>query len=170
MPAFHFKAISAGGKVTSGTLEATSSVAARQTLRSQGLLPLEVADAAPEKILPRPMARAAGALPRSRSGRIPLAALTLITRQMATLLGAGLRVEDALSAIAVGQPLKVAGILLTVRGSVLEGHRNRRGGRPCSSSCGRQSCARAGTFRPCRATGSNGCAPSRPVRTTNAVC
>jgi general secretion pathway protein F len=121
VPAFHFKAINAGGKVTSGTLEAASSVAARQTLRSQGLLPLEVADAAPEKILHRPMARAAGALPRSRRGRIPLAALTLITRQMATLLGAGLRVEDALSAIAVGQPPKVAGILLTVRGSVLEG-------------------------------------------------
>lgn len=121
MRAFHFKAISAGGKVTSGTLEAASSVAARQTLRSQGLLPLEVADAAPEKILHRPMARATGALPRSRRGRIPLAALTLITRQMATLLGAGLRVEDALSAIAVGQPPKVAGILLTVRGSVLEG-------------------------------------------------
>ena len=119
MRAFHFKAINAGGKVTSGTLEAASSVAARQTLRSQGLLPLEVTDAAPEKILHRPMARAAGALPRSRSGRIPLAALTLITRQMATLLGAGLRVEDALSAIAVGQPPKVAGILLTVRGSVL---------------------------------------------------
>ena len=121
MPAFHFKAVNAGGKVVSGMLEAAGPAAARQTLRSQGLLPLEVADAAPEKTLRRPMARSAGALPRGKGARIPLAALTLITRQMATLLGAGLRVEDALSAIAVGQPPKVAGILLTVRGTVMEG-------------------------------------------------
>lgn len=121
MPAFRFKAIDAAGKQQSGMVEAASSAAARQNLRGQGLLPLEVADVAPGKEMRRQTDRAAAAPRRSRGARIPLAALTLITRQMSTLLGAGLRVEDALSAIALGQPPKVAGILLTVRGAVLEG-------------------------------------------------
>ncbi|WP_103174887.1 type II secretion system F family protein [Paracoccus sp. SY] len=121
MPAFHFKAVNAGGKVTSGMLEAASSAAARQSLRSQGLLPLEVANAAPEKAVPRPTGQVFAILRGARAVRIPPAALALITRQMATLLAAGLRVEDALSAIALGQSPRIAGILLTVRGTVLEG-------------------------------------------------
>lgn len=120
MPAFRFKAIDAAGRPQSGMLEAASSAAARQNLRGQGLLPLEVAGVAPGKDTRR-QADSPAAPRRSRGARIPLSALTLITRQMSTLLGAGLRVEDALSAIAMGQPPKVAGILLTVRGAVLEG-------------------------------------------------
>lgn len=120
MPAFSFKAIDAAGRPQSGMLEAASSAAARQSLRGQGLLPLEVAGVAPGKDTRR-QADSPAAPRRSRGARIPLSALTLITRQMSTLLGAGLRVEDALSAIAMGQPPKVAGILLTVRGAVLEG-------------------------------------------------
>jgi general secretion pathway protein F len=123
MPAFRFKAIDAAGRPQSGMFEAATAAAARAGLRGRGLLPLEVEGVAPGKIQSGKAARfdTASAPRRSKGARISLSALTLVTRQMSTLLGAGLRVEDALSAIAVGQPPKVAGILLTVRGAVLEG-------------------------------------------------
>ncbi|MBC7735815.1 MAG: type II secretion system F family protein, partial [Candidatus Saccharibacteria bacterium] len=50
-----------------------------------------------------------------------LQALVLVTRQMATLLQSGLRIEDALAIIAQGQPARVAGLMMAVRTSVLEG-------------------------------------------------
>ncbi len=115
MAAFRFKALDAAGAVQSGLLEATSPAAARQLLRGRGLLPVDIAlGAAPEA--------GQGTRGQSRSAaRLPLATLTLITRQMATLLGSGLRIEDALSTIAQGQPQKPAAVLLTVRAQVLEG-------------------------------------------------
>ena len=123
MAAFRFKAMDTGGKSQSGMIEAATPAAARQMLRGRGLLPLDVqASAAPKGAAPRTPTTTAAAQPKSRTGaRMPLAALTLVTRQMATLLGSGLRIEDALSTIAQGQPPKVAGILLTLRASVLEG-------------------------------------------------
>ncbi len=128
MAAYRFKAMDAGGRAQSGMIEAATPAAARQVLRGRGLLPLEVVASA----APRATKATRSAGPRSeprtgprsgpRSGpRMPLAALTLVTRQMATLLGSGLRIEDALSTIAQGQPPKIAGVLLTLRASVLEG-------------------------------------------------
>jgi general secretion pathway protein F len=120
MAAFRFKAVDGSGKPHIGMLEAVSPVAARQQLRARNLLPLEVIASVKAD---RATVITVGTAPRTpRSGpRMPLASLTLVTRQMATLLGSGLRIEDALSTIAQGLPPKVAGILLTVRASVLEG-------------------------------------------------
>ena len=120
MAAFRYKAIDTAGRSQTGMFEATTAAAARQGLRRLGLLPLEVEGVVPVKAGSDRGGRSF-AHRRNRGTRIPLSALTLITRQMSTLLGAGLRVEDALSAIAAGQPPKVAGVLLTVRGAVLEG-------------------------------------------------
>lgn len=110
MAAFAFRAVDAAGKARAGVMEAASAAAARSDLRGQGLLPLQVAAAASQDA-PR--------LTLRRS--LPLAALVLVTRQMATLLGSGLRIEDALSTIAQGQPAKVAGLMMAVRALVLEG-------------------------------------------------
>ncbi len=110
MAAFAFRAVDAAGKAQAGVMEAASAAAARSDLRGQGLLPLQVAAAASQDA-PR--------LTLRRS--LPLAALVLVTRQMATLLGSGLRIEDALSTIAQGQPAKVAGLMMAVRALVLEG-------------------------------------------------
>ena len=124
MAAFRFKALDDTGKPHIGMLEAVSPVAARQQLRARNLLPLEViasvkADRA--KDIGRSDGAGSVALAPRSGPRMPLASLTLVTRQMATLLGSGLRIEDALSTIALGLPPKVSGILLTVRASVLEG-------------------------------------------------
>ncbi len=120
MAAFRFKALDDTGKSHIGMLEAVSPVAARQQLRARNLLPLEVI-ASVKAVRSKPY-MAGSVAHTSRTGpRMPLVSLTLVTRQMATLLGSGLRIEDALSTIAQGLPPKIAGILLTVRASVLEG-------------------------------------------------
>ncbi len=122
MAAFRFRAVDSSGKAHSGMIEAATPAAARQVLRGRGLLPMDVQASASAKVLAEKTASQTGVqLGRRTGARIPLAALTLVTRQMATLLGSGLRIEDALSTIAQGQPPKIAGVLLTLRASVLEG-------------------------------------------------
>jgi general secretion pathway protein F len=125
MAAFRFKALDDAGKPQNGMLEAMSLAAARQQLRARNLLPLEVVASAKSASTKPDRSKSArdGTQPQAaQSGpRMPLASLTLFTRQMATLLGSGLRIEDALSTIAQGMNPKVAGTLLNVRASVLEG-------------------------------------------------
>lgn len=115
MGAYQFKAVDGAGKSHAGVMEATSAAAARQSLRGKGWLPLEVTE--------RTAAAREAAKGQTPSGlpRMSLAALTLVTRQMATLLGSGLRIEEALTTIASGQPPRVATILLNVRATVMEG-------------------------------------------------
>ncbi len=125
MAAYRFKALDTGGRAQTGMIEAATPAAARQLLRGRGLLPLEVLASAVPAAKTAAGVRSAtqpGARTGTRTGaRMPLSALTLVTRQMATLLGSGLRIEEALSTIAQGQPPKIAGVLLTLRASVLEG-------------------------------------------------
>ncbi len=113
MGAYQFKAVDGAGKTQIGVMEAVSAAAARQSLRGKGWLPLELSE------------RAAAPQGKGRktttSPRLPLSALNLVTRQMATLLGSGLRIEEALTTIASGQPPRVASILLNVRATVMEG-------------------------------------------------
>jgi len=113
MAAFRYKAIDGAGKSHIGVMDAATAAAARSLLRGRGLLPVELVASAGDVPANAPVAR--------KGLRVPLSALTLITRQMATLLGSGLRIEEALTTIASGQPAKVAGVLLNVRATVLEG-------------------------------------------------
>ena len=120
MAAFRYRAMDAAGKASVGMIEAANAATARQALRAQGLLPIDIAAsaaAARNATLPgKPSGNSAGTGP-GLSG----ASLTLVTRQMATLLRSGLRIEEALQTVASGQPPKVAGILLTLRAAVMEG-------------------------------------------------
>ena len=109
MVAYAYRAVDPSGKPAAGIVEAATAVAARADLRTRGLLPLEITTANPPT--PNLPLRAA----------LPLSALVLVTRQMATLLRSGLRIEDALSTIAQGQPARVAGLMMAVRTAVLEG-------------------------------------------------
>ncbi len=121
MAAYRYKAIDPSGKTHDGVIEASTMIAARQLLRAKKLLPVDVTASAtmPKEAVGKDQVKSPPLF--SRGQRLPAAVLTLVTRQMATLLGSGLRIEDALSTIAEGQPPKVAGVLLTVRASVLEG-------------------------------------------------
>lgn len=118
MAAFQYRASNDKGQVRSGVIEAVSAVSARQSLRAQGLLTLEMQESSGRV----QQSDTASKLTRPRRQRgLSLSALTLVTRQLATLLSARLRVDEALSTVAKAQPPHVATILLTLRASVVEG-------------------------------------------------
>lgn len=116
MGAFEYTALNSGGRKNRGTLEADSAKAARQQLRAKGLIPLEVTAASESS-------GAAGASILSGSPGLSVKALALLTRQIATLLRAGIPLEETLGAIAnQSRNQKVRRIVLAVRAKVLEGH------------------------------------------------
>jgi general secretion pathway protein F len=92
MPAFRFEAVDAAGKTHSGVLEADTARAVRSQLRTRSLVPLEVraVDGASQS----PTASAFGRRAFRGTG------LTVWTRQLAGLVGAGLPLERALTALA----------------------------------------------------------------------
>ena len=113
MPSFRFEAADSAGRIEKGLLEADSAAAARAALRARGLVPLEVGTLAP----------AAGArrLPRRRFSEGELA---LATRQLASLLDAGLPVAQALGAtVEQAESRAVREVFAAVRSDVFAGHR-----------------------------------------------
>lgn len=112
MAAFRYRALDAAGTAGQGVVEAESARAARALLRERGLFPLEVASVA---------ATASGGGRRRR--RMKDAALALMTRQWATLLAAGLTVEQALAAlIEQAEEDGVRQLLAGLRSEVLAGY------------------------------------------------
>ena len=93
MPAFRYEAVDAGGATRKGVVNADSARAARADLRGQGLVPLKV-DAIAAQV------DAAGVSTRRGFGeRLSTNELALFTRQLASLLEAGLPLEQAFSAL-----------------------------------------------------------------------
>jgi len=119
MPAFEYKALNANGSKEHGLLEGDSERQIRQQLRDKGWLPLEV----------MPVKEKAAQNFNTFSGffqrghRLSSATLTLITRQLATLIAAGTPVESALQSVARQSTQRASSrVLLAVRAKVLEGH------------------------------------------------
>ena len=92
MPAYTFEALDDNGKPRTGVLEAENAKAARSQLRTQGLVPLSVAALAAS-------VQTAGAS-RWRRRVFGTTGLAVWTRQLAGLVGAGLPLERALTALA----------------------------------------------------------------------
>ncbi|MDS4059806.1 MAG: type II secretion system F family protein, partial [Candidatus Contendobacter sp.] len=116
MPAFQYAALDAKGRQRKGLIEADTPRLARQALRERGLNPLGVEEIASQEQR------------RGRQwwrGRVRIGAtdLALVTRQLATLAGSGLPLEEALGAVArQADRARLGGLLLAVRTRVLEGH------------------------------------------------
>ncbi|HVY07584.1 MAG TPA: type II secretion system inner membrane protein GspF [Burkholderiales bacterium] len=88
MEAFRYQALDASGRTVSGVIQADNARQARTQLRAQGLLPSVV-----DQVHARARAR------QSWARGISSAELSLLTRQMATLLDSGLTIERALNAL-----------------------------------------------------------------------
>ena len=97
MAAFEYTALEAGGRRRKGVLEADSVRQVRQLLRDQGLAPLAVETASESR----------GGPGRSRANRASITQFrrrlsgldrVLVTRQLATLIGAGLPVDGVFPA------------------------------------------------------------------------
>ncbi|GAB2736616.1 type II secretion system inner membrane protein GspF [Melaminivora jejuensis] len=97
MPAFSFEALDAEGRVRRGTVDADSPRAARGLLRAQALVPLDVQALGSDAQAGQPQGLAQRLLTRPVLGS---AALAVWTRQLAGLVGAGLPLERALTALA----------------------------------------------------------------------
>ncbi len=115
MSAFQYHALNSKGVTQKGVVEADSIKHARQLLREQSLTVLDVQLAQQKisqfktKIFGRPT--------------IHVKELALMTRQLATLVAAGLPIEEVLSAVAEQtEKTRTKGLILAVRSKVLEGY------------------------------------------------
>lgn len=117
MPAFAYRAADRSGATTKGILEAASPAAARAALRERELLPLSVVAAAE-----RGRALGGVTLPRLRGARVTSRQLATMTRQIATLVGSDIPVEESLRLVAQqAEAPAVSSVLLEVRGAILDG-------------------------------------------------
>ncbi len=115
MPRFRYKAVSSTGEVVEGALEAASRTALIDQLRGQGHMPIR-ADALAERSAARWWQK-----PIRLSQKLTQPDIILITRQLATLLQAGLPLDRALAMIAELEPegprlAFVSDVLEAVRG------------------------------------------------------
>src|SRR5215831_12896710 len=92
MPVYAYRGLTPDGRAVRGVLDADSARNARARLRRDGVFPTDVAEE-----------HAAGAADARRVlggfGRVRQGDLAIATRQLATLIGAGLPVVESLSAV-----------------------------------------------------------------------
>ncbi|OGV48611.1 MAG: type II secretion system protein GspF, partial [Legionellales bacterium RIFCSPHIGHO2_12_FULL_42_9] len=109
MGAYHYQALTKSGSTSKGVIEADSEKHARQILREQRLIPTQVHLVTKQA--------------QTHKEKISAQELALVTRQLATLLAAGIPVEESLQG--VGEQTekdKVRGLIIGVRSRVLEGY------------------------------------------------
>ncbi len=113
MGAYQYVAVDPSGKEHKGVLEGDTARHVRQLLRDRKLLPVEVDEVKSQK-------RGRSASVRGRVNSLDLA---IVTRQLATLVRAGLPLDEALQAVSeqTDKP-RLKSIVLGVRAKVLEGH------------------------------------------------
>jgi general secretion pathway protein F len=117
MGAFEYVAVDAAGRERKGVVEGDTPRHVRQLLREQKLLPVSVTEVAE-----REEARAQRRFSLLQRG-LSSGDLTLITRQLATLVKSGLPLEEALLAVSQQtEKPRVRSIVLGVRARVMEGH------------------------------------------------
>jgi general secretion pathway protein F len=119
MPVYEYTALDKAGKSKTGIIDADSAVAARQKLRGTGIFPVEVKEtAARPKDQPSGQVTVSTLFTRVRPGEI-----SVVTRQLSTLLGAGITLVSALEALItqVANPV-LKKIMAQIKESVNEGN------------------------------------------------
>ncbi|MDH3636561.1 MAG: type II secretion system inner membrane protein GspF [Gammaproteobacteria bacterium] len=113
MAAFEYQAVDVDGNTQKGLIEADTARQARQQLRGMSLMPVEIGEVTSRET------KDAG---KTRRNKINVATLSLITRQLATLISAGQPVESAYHAVSRQTPKPAAKhVMLAVRARILEG-------------------------------------------------
>ena len=121
MGAYSYKALNAEGKTVKGLLEGDSERHVRTQLRAQRLKPLEVISSS--NMDKQEEKESFSLFGKPRGGKLNTRELTMMTRQLASLVKSGLPLDEALQACAkqTKKP-KVKRVILQVRSKVLEGH------------------------------------------------
>ncbi|CAG8866017.1 Putative type II secretion system protein F [Pseudomonas fluorescens] len=109
MPTYRYQALDLAGKPHTSSVQADSERHARQLLREQGLFA-------------RQLQRVEAGVSQPRRQRLSRTQLCELTRQLATLIGAGIPLVDALATLErqLRQPA-LQGLLVGLRGSLAEG-------------------------------------------------
>ncbi|MGB5306004.1 MAG: type II secretion system inner membrane protein GspF [Gammaproteobacteria bacterium] len=116
MGAFEYTALDVKGREKKGVIEGDAPRQVRQQLREQGWVPIEVQEVAQRET--RSHTR-----PALLQRGISATDLALITRQLATLVRAGLPLEECLRAVSQQTDrARLKSMLLAVRSRVMEGH------------------------------------------------
>lgn len=116
MGAFEYVALDNSGKEKKGVLEGDTARQVRQQLRDKGWMPVEVEETTE---------RESGANRRGIKFRRGISAtdLSLITRQLATLVRSGLPLEESLQAVSQQtEKARLKSMVLAIRSRVMEGH------------------------------------------------
>ncbi len=119
MPVYEYKALNQAGKTTSGIIDADSPVGARQKLRGSGIFPVEV-----KETTSRSRAVVSGqASVSTLFQRVRPAEVSVLTRQLSILLGAGIPLVASLDSIIsqITNPL-LKKIMAQIKESVNEGN------------------------------------------------
>ncbi len=117
MPVFEYTALSASGKKTKGVIDADSLSAARQKIRGSGQYPVNIKETSA-----KPATAAASLFTRRIGTGIKQQEIHLATRQLATLLGAGIPLVPALGGLieqTTNRALKT--VLAQIKDAVNEG-------------------------------------------------
>jgi general secretion pathway protein F len=115
VPAYEYVVLDSAGKQKKGVLEGDSPRHVRQQLKEKGLVPLSVEATAQKAKREEKNV--------FRRGSMSSADLALVTRQLATLVRAGIPIEGALRAVSKqSEKPRVASIMLAIRSRVVEGH------------------------------------------------
>lgn len=110
MGAYQYQAVKKTGSTVKGVIEADSDRHARQLLRDQGLIPTEV------NLLVKTCST-------RQKNTFSSPDLALFTRQLATLLAAGIPVEESLGGVGLQtEKERVRRLIMGVRAKVVEGH------------------------------------------------
>jgi len=116
MPAFRFEAVDQAGKTQKGVLDADSARSARGQLRTQGLMPMLVEVAG---------TRSRGTQSQRLTGgrRLSQREQAILTRQLASLLIAGLPLDETLGVLSEqSERAYISELMAAIRGEVLAGH------------------------------------------------
>jgi len=118
MGAFEYVAVDAAGRERKGVLEGDTPRQVRQQLRDQSLLPVSVSE-----VVQQEAERSKRTLQFKFQRGLSAVDLSLITRQLATLVKSSLPLEEALLAVSqqTDKP-RVRNVMLGVRSKVMEGH------------------------------------------------
>jgi general secretion pathway protein F len=116
LSAFEYIAVDAAGHERKGVLEGDTARSVRQSLREQGLLPVNVSEVSKQE-----SARNQSRFTLSKG--LSAKDLALLTRQLATLVRSALPLEESLMAVSeqTEEP-RIRNIMMGVRGRVMEGH------------------------------------------------
>jgi len=118
MPAYSYRALNSTGKTVKGVLEGDSERQIRSQLRTQKLKPLDV-----KSVIQKESANSTQTQSFFQRGKkLSVRDLSLVTRQLSSLVQSGLPLDETLQ-VAAKQARKesIKGILLQVRSRVLEG-------------------------------------------------